>query len=49
MTNATSFRASKSVSVLKRQVLGTLAALACLLCLAQSLFAQQVPTNGLQL
>ncbi|MFQ3598401.1 MAG: T9SS type A sorting domain-containing protein [Chloroherpetonaceae bacterium] len=49
MTNATFFRASKSVSVLKRQTLGTLTALAFLLCFAQSLFAQQVPTSGLQL
>lgn len=49
MTNATSFRASKPVSVLKRQMLGTLSALAFLLCFAQSLFAQQVPTGGLQL
>ncbi len=49
MTNATSFRAPKSVSALKRQTLGTLTALAFLLCFAQALFAQQVPTNGLLL
>ncbi|MFN3561178.1 MAG: T9SS type A sorting domain-containing protein [Chloroherpetonaceae bacterium] len=48
MTNATLLRASKSVSPLKQKTLGTLTALAFLLCFAQSLLAQ-VPTNGLQL
>ncbi len=49
MTNATLLRASESVSTLKQKTLGTLTALAFLLCFAQSLFAQQVPTSGLQL
>ncbi len=49
MTNATSLRASKSVSTLKQKTLGTLAALAFLLYLSQSVIAQTVPTSGLQL
>ncbi len=49
MTNATSLRASKSVSAVKQKTLGTLAALAFLLCFSQGVIAQTVPTSGLQL
>jgi hypothetical protein len=49
MTNATSLLASRSVSALKQKTLETIAALVFLLCFAQPLFAQPVPTSGLQL
>jgi hypothetical protein len=49
MTNATLLRTSKSVSAMKQKTLGMFAVLALLLCFSQSLFAQSVPTSGLQL